>query len=114
MLTQNHRSKVHFSWDIPLDPRDVAEIRRTLKPLLEQVQAQLILFGSRARGKAHRASDIDLAVRAKQAIPSWLLAQMRERLEESRIPFRVDLIDYAKAPEELKRTIAREGIPWPM
>lgn len=98
----------------PLDPRDVAEIRRALKPLLEQVQAQLILFGSRACGKAHRTSDIDLAVRAERAIPDWLLAEMRRRLEESRIPFRIDLIDYATAPEEIKRAIDREGILWPI
>lgn len=99
---------------VPLDLRDVTETRFALKPLLEQVQAQPTLFGLCACGKVHRASDIDLAVRAEQAIPNWLLAQMRGRLEESRTPFRIDLIDYAKAPEELKRTIDREGILWPI
>lgn len=99
---------------VPLDLRDVIETRFALKPLLEQVQAQPTLFGSHAHRKAHRASNIDLAVRAEQAIPNWLLAQMRGRLEESRIPFRVDLIDYAKTPEELKRIIDREGILWPI
>ncbi len=53
---------------VPLDLRDVTETRFALKLLLEQVQAQPTLFGLCACGKVHRASDIDLAVRAEQAI----------------------------------------------
>lgn len=73
----------------------------------------MILFGSRARGDARRTSDIDLALRASQAIPAHWLAEAREAIDESRVPFRVDLIDYATAPPALKNAIDIEGIPWP-
>ena len=102
------------SGSIPLDSRDMAEIQRLLKPFLQRFQARLILFGSRARGDARNVSDIDLAIRAEQPIPAWVMARMRECLEESKLPFRVDLVDYARAPEDLKRAIDEEGIPWPM
>ena len=97
----------------PLDPRDAAEIRRILQPFLEPFQGRLILFGSRARGDARSASDIDLAVRAAGPLPSWILARMRDALEESGLPFRVDLVGYAGVSEELKRAIDEEGVAWP-
>ncbi|GAB6066984.1 nucleotidyltransferase domain-containing protein [Methylothermus subterraneus] len=99
---------------LPLDPRDAAAIQRLLQPWLERFKAQLILFGSRARGDFCPASDIDVAIKAESPLPPWLLAEMRELMENSPLPFKVDLIDYARAPEDLKRAIDAEGIPWPI
>jgi len=97
-----------------LDPRDAREITRVLKPFTEDSGASVILFGSRARGDARRTSDIDVALQANQPLPSWALARLREQLEESNLPFRVDLVDYSTLTEEFKRAIDEEGIPWPM
>lgn len=91
---------------------DAEELRRCLGPFLRRFNARLIVFGSRARGEAHHASDLDLALRADRPIPAWALAEMRECLENSNLPFRIDLVDYARAPAELKRAIDEEGIPW--
>ncbi len=38
---------------------------------------------------------------------------LREALEESAIPLRVDLVDYASASAGLRAVIDREAIPWP-
>lgn len=91
---------------------DHAEIARALAPLLQMRPSQVKLFGSRARGDARQASDIDLALCADIAIEPWLLAEARDRLENSRVPFRVDLVDYASASPDLKQAIDKEGIPW--
>src|SRR5260221_1932258 len=40
------------------------------------------LFGSRARGKAQRWSDIDVAIDPAKSLPSGLLSNIREALEE--------------------------------
>lgn len=97
-----------------LNPRDRSAIERIVSPLLLRRKAPLKLFGSRARGDARRASDIDLALIAKQPIAADEMAVLREALEESRIPFRIDLIDYAGAPAALRTAIDREGIIWPV
>ncbi len=93
---------------------DAEEIQRCLGPFLRRFDAHLIVFGSRARGETHRASDLDLALLADRPIPTWALAEMRECLENSNLPFRIDLVDYARAPAELKRAIDEEGVPWPL
>ena len=92
---------------------DRAIIGSLLQPLLLMSSAELILFGSRARGDATPTSDIDIALRAPQPLSPDLLSVAREALEDSNIPFKIDLLDYATLPAELRQAIDREGIPWP-
>jgi uncharacterized protein len=97
-----------------LDPRDRLEIERIIAPLRRRRAGRLVLFGSRARDDARRTSDIDLAFTSPQPVPLDELALIREAFEESRIPFHVDLLDYATAPAQLRAVIDKEGIAWPM
>jgi len=97
-----------------LDPRDRIEIERIPAPLRSKRTGRLVLFGSRARDDARRTSDIDLAFAGPQPVPPDELALIREAFEESRIPFRVDLLDYATAPAQLRAAIDKEGVAWPI
>lgn len=99
---------------LPLAPSDQIAIEHVLAPMLAHAQAHLKLFGSRARGDARRASDIDLALVGTRSFSPVELAIVRDALENSRIPFRVDLVDYSAAPAALRATIDREGIAWPV
>lgn len=91
---------------------DRAEVLRRLAPLLHACGGRLLLFGSRARGDARPASDIDLAVRAAGPIPAHWLASARESLEDSLVPFKVDLLDYAALSPEMRQAIDREAVAW--
>jgi len=73
-------------------------------------ESKIYLFGSRATGKASPFSDIDIAVESIDPIDGKL-SEIRYTIEESTIPFKVDLVDLAKAPY-LKEIISYEGIPW--
>jgi len=95
---------------IPLQDR--AEVLRRLAPLLHACGGRLLLFGSRARGDARPASDIDLAVHATDPIPAHWLASARESLEDSAVPFRIDLLDYATLSSEMRQAIDKEAVAW--
>jgi predicted nucleotidyltransferase len=91
----------------------LAEARRITLGLLAGTGVRAILYGSRARGEGRSFSDIDLALSAgDRAVPGSLIARLSEAFEESRIPFRVDLLDLFSASPALKEAITREGIPW--
>jgi predicted nucleotidyltransferase len=94
------------------DARDLAQLRHALRPILSRHNVRIRLFGSRARGNARLASDIDLALIGETPLPLDELATARQSLEESNIPFRVDLLDYAAVSPALRRSIDREGIEW--
>jgi predicted nucleotidyltransferase len=79
--------------------------------LLERFPKEHIyLFGSRVRGDASAYSDIDIAIESSSALSSKL-SQVRFELEESLIPYKVDLIELSKAPY-LRDIIKKEGVKW--
>ncbi|HIY44479.1 MAG TPA: restriction endonuclease subunit S [Candidatus Helicobacter avistercoris] len=65
--------------------------------------AQALLFGSRALGTHKESSDIDIAL--KGDITPTLLAHLKEELEDSTLPYFCDILDYERAPQELKEHI---------
>ena len=70
------------------------------------------LFGSWATGRRHSASDIDVAIEATEPLAPGLLAGLREALEESTIPYRVDVVDLADADPTFRERVRREGVVW--
>ncbi len=52
-------------------------------------------FGSRVRGDAHHTSDLDLAIIGETPIKLAQLAALREAFQESSLPFKVDIVDWA-------------------
>lgn len=77
-----------------------------------QEAVKIYLFGSWARGEERMTSDIDLAVETEEGTPFSKAAYLREILEESVIPYRVDVVDLAEASEAIIDKVRKEGIPW--
>ena len=73
---------------------------------------KVYLFGSWARGEERRSSDIDIAVEWPGGAPPGKLADLREVLEESDLPFRVDVVELSVAGEVLADKVSKEGVLW--
>lgn len=80
---------------IDLDPKHLATVRGILHSTAPGLQ--VYAFGSRARGRAKRFSDLDLALSSEQPIEWKTLARLREAFEESDLPISVDLVDWNQA-----------------
>lgn len=72
----------------------------------------MYLFGSWAHGVQRPTSDIDVAIESAEPLPRALLASLREALEESTIPNRVDVVDLAETDAAFRGRVRREGIRW--
>ena len=57
----------------------------------------LYAFGSRARGRGSRFSDLDILVRGQDPILLRALASLQCEISESVLPFKLDIIDAARA-----------------
>ena len=88
------------------------EVRRVAHEVLHGHDVAVYLFGSWAKGEQRQSSDIDLAVDSHQPLPQGTLAILRERFEESRIPYIVDVVDLSEADEAFRAKVRGEGIRW--
>ncbi|MDR3124216.1 MAG: nucleotidyltransferase domain-containing protein [Treponema sp.] len=88
--------------EIALAPRD----RDTLVGLIDRFLpgTPVWAFGSRVTGNSRPWSDLDLVVFAG-AEQRPRLSLLKEALEESNLPFRVDLLEWEGLPENFKETI---------
>ncbi|WP_449355549.1 type VII toxin-antitoxin system MntA family adenylyltransferase antitoxin [Virgibacillus natechei] len=88
------------------------QLKNILIKTLEQVPANIYLFGSWARNEEKRTSDIDIAIQSAEKIPTKIWVELREKIEESTLPYHVDLVDLSKANIDLVEKVMREGILW--
>jgi predicted nucleotidyltransferase len=86
----------------------LGEVRQILQAALAEVPCHVYLFGSRAIGTAHPGSDADIAVAAEADI-GLPLSQARFALEESTIPYKVDLVDLSQTSLDFRRQVLAEG-----
>jgi predicted nucleotidyltransferase len=75
----------------------------------------LYLFGSWARGEQKRTSDVDIALLfdgGSVQDHKNFVSQTRSILEESTVPYHVDVVYMNGAPQTLAERIKEEGILW--
>ena len=73
--------------------------------------AKLWAFGSRATGRARKYSDLDLAIDAGRPLTLDESARLGEALQESDLPYRVDIVDWHAIGERFRRVIAAGRVP---
>ena len=67
--------------------------------------AEVFLFGSRAKNTNQEFSDIDIAIKCSN-LDFATLAKIRFDLEESNLPYKIDLVDYDDLNQEiLKKSV---------
>ena len=88
------------------------QVKELVLKSVEKVPVRVYLFGSWARGDERATSDIDIAVEPIGVILPFLLQNLREELEESYIPYNVDVVDTREADPKLIDNIMKEGILW--
>jgi predicted nucleotidyltransferase len=96
----------------PTRERAIEELRRMVLAALGEHDAEVWLFGSCARGKALQHSDIDIAILPRGELPFGFLAKLDADIEESLVPYDVDLVDLRRADPELIEEVRREGVKW--
>ena len=93
-----------------LSPRHREEIEALLHKHLPGVEVWA--YGSRVNGRNHDGSDLDLVLRGPKLaeIGTSRFADFIEALQDSTIPFLVEVRDWARLPESFHREIEREHV----
>ena len=92
---------------LELKQAEIAIVRDLLKRRLPGHEVRA--FGSRTTGRAKRYSDLDLVVMTDTVLPERELSELRADLEESDLPFRVDIVAWGELPEAIRTQIVQNS-----
>jgi predicted nucleotidyltransferase len=119
MRVQNLRAVKPMRQKESLRSRSLTELRhQAVEEIVRQIHAHLgdsvriYLFGSMGRGDYGITSDIDLGLDAEGPIAVERLAELREQLEDSTIPYFVDLVDLNAVSPSFRKKILEEAMLW--
>jgi len=95
---------------INLDKRSKAMIEEILAPYI--ARGSLYVFGSRVDGECDAHADLDLLIRSEQALPFADFLALKDALEFSELPMRVDLLDWQRVTPEFRQAIEQRCEVW--
>jgi predicted nucleotidyltransferase len=75
-------------------------------------EAKIYLFGSRARNTNSEWSDIDIALDAGTRLPKLTVSEIRDIMEATNLPYKVDIVDFHAVYEALQQAILKDRILW--
>ncbi|SDO16146.1 type VII toxin-antitoxin system MntA family adenylyltransferase antitoxin [Alkalicoccus daliensis] len=88
------------------------QLQSILNEQLANEHVRVYLFGSWARKEEKQSSDIDIAIESYSSLSPAKWNKLIEQIEESTIPYKVDLVDLREANEVLFKQVKEEGGLW--
>jgi predicted nucleotidyltransferase len=101
-----------------MDKENIEKIRAKIISIFDKYVGEdyiVFIFGSFARNTMDRASDIDMAIYSKSTLPDYLIAEIREELENKVPTLRcLDVVNLTRRNinSNLLENILREGLIW--
>ena len=108
------RDKLRRALEIEITPN--IDLRSSHLEIVRKILKQHIpnhkvaAFGSRARWTARKYSDLDLVVLNDEPLPSQDILAIKEDLSESDLPFKVDVVEWAKINESFRNIIGSDVV----
>ncbi len=108
------RSESGFMESNSVYKRSLNLLKDMIRDIFEEDEGvKIVLFGSRARGDYTRVSDIDVGILlGEDETNRRKFILLEERVENSNIPYKVDLVNLSQTSEEFREKALREGISW--
>ncbi|MCK5456483.1 MAG: nucleotidyltransferase domain-containing protein [Melioribacteraceae bacterium] len=79
---------------------------------LSNINVEVFLFGSRATSSELDKSDIDIGILGNKKVSSIIISKLYAELEESVVPYHVDIVDFFNVDKEFRRLATQNKIVW--
>ena len=94
------------------DSVSIHNLKEHILEFLGRENIKIVIFGSRARGDNIACSDIDIGIIPKGEFNINSMTLLREFIENSNIPFKVDIVDFSSTSEQFKREALKDAEIW--
>ena len=79
---------------------------KIIKSILSKYPYSFFAFGSRIKGKEKKYSDLDICY--KDTIPDSIITKIYGEFEDSSLPFKIELLSWARCDNEFKKSIEND------
>ena len=79
---------------------------------LKNEPVKIFVFGSRARGDFRLGSDVDIGLISQKKAYSNRVSFLREKIENSNIPYKVDIVNFEEVSEDFRQKALEKIIIW--
>jgi predicted nucleotidyltransferase len=86
-----------------LDSHTLKTVKEIVGSYLPNSSYNAFIFGSRVTGSNRPFSDIDLGILGPKPLPTKNYISLVQALEDSDIPYRTDVVDFASVSDRFKR-----------
>lgn len=90
----------------------ILELKKIVKDFLKTEDVKIFLFGSRARQDHNLFSDVDIGVFPGDKSAWRKIMFLKERIEESNIPYRVEFVNLKEVSDDFKNEVLKDAISW--
>jgi predicted nucleotidyltransferase len=80
--------------------------------LVDKEKVSVFLYGSRAGNYARHDSDIDVGLWSSSGVDSTMIRKINDAIEESIVPYHIDITDFTKVSSKFKKIAAENIIIW--
>ena len=95
-----------------MENKYIAELKKIILDDLQNENVKIILYGSRARGDNHYTADVDIGFIPREKFNTIKITLLREKLENSNIPYKVDIVNLNTVSADFKNEIMKDAIVW--
>jgi predicted nucleotidyltransferase len=98
--------------DLPAEEQRVCDLVReeTTRRIAGEGPFSLYLVGSRATGEAWPTSDFDFVIDAGAPLAGKVINPLREALEQLRVPYTIDLVDWHRCSEAFREVAGPQRV----
>ena len=92
---------------------DMSCITSILGKYLDERKHNAFIFGSAATKNMRRSSDIDIGIEGEALTPQTYFS-IKNELEESDLPYSVDIVQFSRVDDRFKKIAKKDIIPLPV
>jgi len=93
---------------IDIETNYLEHVKDIITSIINDQNLKIYVFGSRATGKARKYSDLDIALDLKIEIDSKKMSKIATELENTTIPYKIDVVDLNAITENFKKCIEND------
>lgn len=87
-------------------------LKEIILSIVDKNKVMVFLFGSRVSGCHSACADADIGLLADNKLPAKLYHKLRNAIDESIIPWEVDIIDFTRVDPSFKAEALKDILIW--